>query len=366
MIKVGIVGCGTTIGIAKRHVKGFLQIQEAKITAMYDILSERAEAYVEEFGLRGSCKVCGTLEELYPLVDAVVICTPNATHSDLAVSALKAGKHVLCEKPFGCNAEECMEAVKYEKLTDKVTAIGLCYRFIPAFAYMKQLIKEDLIGDIFFVREEQGGGRIGNPDVKLEWRLQKELSGSGATSDFGSHMLDICDWLLREKCGPIREVTCKQHICIPEREIIGQPGKMGKVTNDDVGMWIARTENGVMESFIASRVGAVFRLEIIGSGGTLLFDADNGESIVYHEKDKMGGYKGTPKVLPCPSEYFVEGESRHFLEMSFYLEAKNFIDSIINHIKPVVNFERGLYIQKLLDACQKSADIGETVRIDFE
>ena len=76
-------------------------------------------------------KACKHLEELFSCCDAVSICTPNATHVELAVEALKAGKHVLCEKPFAPLPEDCDEAIKYAKLTGKVAMIGLCYREIP-------------------------------------------------------------------------------------------------------------------------------------------------------------------------------------------------------------------------------------------
>ena len=165
---------------------------------------------------------------------------------ELTTAALKAGKHVLCEKPFAPTPEDCDEAIKYAKLTGKVAMIGLCYRDIPGFVYMKKLLDEGKLGQIYFVREEQGGDRIASPDVKLEWRMQRDLSGPGALADFGSHMMDICDYLLRDHCGPIREITCMQDTCIKEREIIGKPGKMGKVTNEDVACWICRTESGVL------------------------------------------------------------------------------------------------------------------------
>ena len=94
MVRVGIVGVGNTIGIAGNHIDGYLRVPEAKITAVYDIIRERAAGYIEKFGLEGA-KACESYEELLDLVDAVSICTPNASHIELTVQALKAGKHVL-------------------------------------------------------------------------------------------------------------------------------------------------------------------------------------------------------------------------------------------------------------------------------
>lgn len=200
MIRIGIIGAGTTIGIAGNHIRAYKLCEDAKITAVYDLLPGRAQDYIDRYELEGAA-ACKSLGELFGLCDAVSVCTPNATHASLSVEALRAGLHVLCEKPFATSAEECLEAVRYAKLSDRVAMIGLCYRDIPGFVYMKQLIDEGRIGKVYFAREEQGGDRIANPSVKLEWRMQRDLSGPGALADFGSHMMDICDYLLRPSCG---------------------------------------------------------------------------------------------------------------------------------------------------------------------
>lgn len=367
MIRIGIIGCGETIGIAKLHIQAYERIPQAEITAMYDLIPGRAEAYIEQFGLK-DCRACASLDELWEMTDAVSICTPNATHSELAAAAMRAGKHVLCEKPFAPDSAECREAMNYARLTGKVAMIGLCYRDIPGFVYMKKLLDEGVIGRVFFVREEQGGDRIADPGVKLEWRMQRDLSGPGAVADFGSHMMDICDYLLRDHCGPIREVTCKLSTCIKEREVIGKPGKMGRVTNDDVAMWIARTEDGTLESFTASRIGSVFMLEIVGEGGKMIFNGSEPFKLTLQLKDKNGGYSQPARVLDCPPECFGPDADcpRIPFQINFYYEIRQFINAIESGADTSLTFERGLYIQKLIDACQRSAECGQTVLVDFE
>ena len=99
MVRIGIIGSGNTIGIAQNHIGAYKCCPDAVITAVYDILDGRAQNYIDKFELKDA-KACAGLEELFGLCDAVSICTPNCTHVDLSVQALKAGKHVLCEKPF--------------------------------------------------------------------------------------------------------------------------------------------------------------------------------------------------------------------------------------------------------------------------
>lgn len=364
MIRVGIIGTGDTIGIARLHIKAYLRCPDAQITAVYDLLPERAGRYIEEFGLKDA-KACKSAEELFGLCDAVSICTPNATHVELAVAALKAGCHVLSEKPFAPTPEDCKEALKYAALSDRVAMIGLCYRDIPGFAYMKKLLDEGVIGNVYFAREEQGGDRIANPDVKLEWRMQKELSGPGALADFGSHMMDICDYLLRDTCGKIREIHCMEHTGIRQREVIKKAGTMGDVTNDDVACWNCRTESGTLYSFTASRIGATFMLEIVGEGGKMIFDGARPFELTLQLKDKTGGYRKAPETVQVPEECFGGDENapRIPFEINFYYEIRQFLDAIATGRDTELTFERGVYIQELIQAAQRSADTGETVKL---
>ena len=365
MVKIGIIGCGSTIGIARNHIKAYQCCEDAVITAVYDILPDRAQSYIETLGLQDA-KACASLDELFSLCEAVSICTPNDTHIELSIAALKADKHVLCEKPFAPVPEDCDKAITYASQTGKVAMIGLCYRDIPGLVYMKKLIDEGVMGRIFFVRQEQGGDRIANPEVKLEWRMQKELSGPGSLADFGSHMMDICDYLLRDSCGEICEITAMQDICIKERETITTPGQMGAVTNDDVTCWICRTDGGTLYNFTASRIGATFMLEIVGEGGKMTFYGSRPFELRLQLKDKSGGYTGPEETVPVPEECYGNDPQapRVPFAINFYYEIRQFLDAIQTGSSHLLTFERGRYIQTLIQAAQDSADRRETVYLN--
>ena len=329
MVRIGIIGCGSLIGIARNHIAAYQRCKDAQITALYDLIEGRAAGYIEKLELP-EARACQSLEELFSLCDAVSICTPNCTHAELTVAALKAGKHVLCEKPFAPTLAECDQAIRYAKLSGKVAMIGLCYRDIPGFVYMKRLMDEGKMGKVFFVREEQGGDRFANPRVQLEWRTQYDLSGPGALADFGSHMMDICDYLLRDSCGPITEISCMQSTCIEKREIIGKPGKTGDVTNDDVACWICRTAGGTLYNFTASRIGATFVLEIVGEGGKMIFHGDRPFELTLQLKDKDGAYTEKPQAVPVPESCYQEDPAapRTPFAINFYYEIRQFLDAI--------------------------------------
>lgn len=364
MIKIGIVGTGDTIGIAKLHIKAFKLIEDAKISALYDIIPGRAGKYKEEFQL-DEAVLCETYEELLENSDAVIICTPNFTHNDLIVKALNSGKHILCEKPFGNNAQECEEGLRLSKVTDKVCMLGLCYRNIPAMRFIKKLIDDGTLGEIYYIRQSQGGNRIAAPQVKLEWRMQEDLSGPGAIADFGSHMLDLADMLTREKSGKIAEVSCMEHTFIDNRQIIGREMN-GPVTNGDVAVFNAKTEKGTLLNFTASRIGAHHTLDIYGSGGSVLFKGEKPFEITFLKKDIEGAYEMQAETLQVPKELYKEDDNVpevHFL-VNFYLQGKEFVDAINGKREIKSSFEHGIYIQKLIDALQESAKTGSVIKIN--
>jgi len=352
-VKVGIAGTGYTIGIAKAHVNAYMANENAQLVALYDIIPGRAKEWAEKMNLK-DVTICNSYEELLELVDAVSICTPNNTHADLSIQALKAGKHVLCEKPISDTVEGAQRMVACaEAHPELVNMIGFCYRGIPAVAYMKHLIDEGKIGKIFGCTHQLGGGRIADPEgVLLEWRMQKDLSGTGALADFGSHMLDLTDYLLRDTEGEIKEVTALLTTSIKERNLIGGEGK-GPVTNDDTAAFAVKMEKGAVSTFFANRLGiSNHRWEIIGEGGILIYDGDDNK-IKINLKDKNASFTGKPQEIEVPEEFKVPNR--------FNEQIDEFIDNILNGKQSTRNFKRGLYIQKILEALERSAEEGRTI-----
>ncbi len=125
MVRIGIVGTGYRIGIAKMHIAGYKTLTDVEITALYDEDRLSCEEYKQRFQLN-EATVCSSLEELFDLVDAVSICTPNNTHIEIAKKALEHDVHVLCEKPFSNTLEGTENLVELANASRKVDMIGLC------------------------------------------------------------------------------------------------------------------------------------------------------------------------------------------------------------------------------------------------
>lgn len=353
-IRVGIAGTGYTVGMANAHVNGYQYCgEDCELVALYDIVPGRAAQWAKEKGL--DIKICESFDDLLDNVEAVSIVTPNYAHVPLVIRALEKGKHVLCEKPLSINANACMEAVRYGKCTDRIKMIGFSYRGIPAVRWMKQQIDGGRLGQIFTWRETLGGCRIADPQVMLEWRMQKELSGTGALADFGCHMLDLCDWALHGMSGAIKAVQGMVSCTIPEREQIFGEGK-GAVTNDDSAVFNVKFESGTLASFVASRLGVRrHTIEVYGEGGMMLFRDDKPNEVEVFWKKKNGGYTGDAEIVRVPGDLITEPW--------FNAEIREFIDCIKTGQQPDRNFERALYIQRILDRILESSETGCTIEL---
>ncbi|SDP68051.1 Oxidoreductase family, C-terminal alpha/beta domain, partial [Klenkia soli] len=134
-------------------------------------------------------------------VDLVDICTPGDTHAEIAIAALEAGKHVLCEKPL---ANSVAEAEAMTAAADRAAArgvramVGFTYRRVPAIALARQLVAEGRLGTIRHVRAAYLQDWIADPQAPMSWRLEADKAGSGALGDIGAHVVDLTQHITGE------------------------------------------------------------------------------------------------------------------------------------------------------------------------
>jgi predicted dehydrogenase len=344
--------------VARAHVSAYQACPDAEITAYYDIVPGRVEQFKKAHNIEGG-KICTSLADFLNEVDALSICVPNNRHLEVAKAAVDANKHFICEKPLSVSYSEGKKMVDYVRgHKNKVIAmVGFNYRDIPAIRYMKQLIKEGKVGRIYSCVQQLGGSRIADPQkVKREWRMDREQSGPGALPDFGSHMLDLADYLVAEENGKIAQVQCFKNTFITERPAIEGSG-VEPVTNDDSAVFTAVTEKGSLLSFLSCRIGMPFEtLQIIAGGGMLFFNAMERKKIGLQFKDKNGGYSGPMENREIPEEHFGR-EGHKGLVMDFIQAIQNGKSSGDRDI------ERGLYIQSLLDKIDEAGDKGGKVSV---
>jgi predicted dehydrogenase len=319
-LRIGIVGTGRTIGVASDHLHGIQANSEWDLTAVFDIAPENAKRWVEQHNL-ASTLICSSLEELLDKVDAVVICTDNLSHGTIAREAFKRKLPVLCEKPLSVNYYESKKLVEEAEAAGVVNYMGMQYRYHPYAQLIKEKISSGELGDIFSYRHKLGGGRIGNPNVGLEWRMKKETSGAGAVADFGIHQVDLIHFFLHETCGEITSVQAELATFIDARSSEGS--SRAPVTNDDLAVVIARLKNGAMITLNNSRLLPQDGdgLEIVGTKAALTMDMHGW--IFLRKKNADGSWSGKREELEIEERHKFPGLARGKQYKEFYEAVKN-------------------------------------------
>jgi len=346
VIKVGIIGTGNSVAIAHYHVQGLLNDGRAEIAAVLNSRRETAEKWVSERGL--NAKVCGSVEEFMASVDAVSICAPNKFHCGYAHEAVKAGKHFLVEKPMAVTIGEARALAEACRGYAPCNMTGFVYRFSGAVQKARKIVREQL-GEIYTLTAWFGGKRLSNPALPLEWRMVRESSGSGALGDFGSHLVDLADFVAGQRYS---EVSAFTETVIPQRM---HKGVMTGVENDDAAAFVAKGSRGI-GSYTVSRAGMDdVMLLITGEGGMLQLSLRAPSGITYWEKLPDGGYTGKIETYSFPEEKpfdsWFDGEMSAFLD---WIEGKEHC---------AADVAQGLYVEEVLHAAELSSLSGRTERV---
>ena len=186
-LRVGIIGTGW---IAEAHIQQYVKFPDVEVVAMADLIPGKCQAFCERNG------VDYTNIHFYPdhqsmldneKLDAVSICTYNATHAECAIAALKAGVNVLLEKPFTVTLDEAVEVMKAEKESGKLLTIGFQPRMDPNMQEIKKIVESGELGEIYYI-QTGGGRRRGIPNSTF---IEKSTAGIGALGDIGCYSLDM-------------------------------------------------------------------------------------------------------------------------------------------------------------------------------
>lgn len=242
MVRIGIVGCGKIAQV--RHIPEYLANKDAKISGFFDFNQERAAELAEKYG----GKAYETLEDMLsdPDIDAVSICVANAAHAQNTIAALKAGKHVLCEKPMATTLEDCEAMVKTAKDSGKKLMIDQNQRLARAHVKAKELIAKGIIGKVLTFRTTFGHGGPETWSIdpgKATWFFDRTKSAMGAMADLGVHKTDLIQYLIDQK---IVAVTAK----VVTLDKTDSEGKLIGV--DDNAICIYEMDGGAVGTMTAS------------------------------------------------------------------------------------------------------------------
>ncbi|RZQ64445.1 Gfo/Idh/MocA family oxidoreductase [Amycolatopsis suaedae] len=298
-------------------------------------------------------------------VDLVDICTPGDSHCDIAIAALAAGKHVLCEKPLANTLEEAerMAAAAREAAAAGVRSmVAFNYRRVPALAHARKLVAEGVLGEIRHVRAVYLQDWLSDERAPMSWRLRKETAGSGALGDLGAHIVDAAQFVTGDLVTGVSALT---NTFVHERPDGG--GGTGEVTVDDCALFLGRLSSGAVASFEATRYALgrknAMRLEINGSRGSLAFDFESMNELSLYEGTDRGTEAGFRRILVTEPEHpYVAAwwPPGHLLgyEHTFTHEVADLLTAIGDGTDPAPSFDDGLRVQRVLHAVETSAGDG--------
>jgi predicted dehydrogenase len=312
-------------------------------------------------------------------IDLIDVCTPGDSHCEIAVAALRAGKHVLCEKPLANSVEEArsMAAAAALARIDGVRAmVGFNYRRVPAVAYLRQLVAAGRLGEIRHVRAAYLQDWITDPQFPLVWRLQRDKAGSGALGDIGAHIVDLTQYVTGEHITGVSALT---ETFIRERPLPAEAGGLstsagdgarrptGPVTVDDAAVFVARLSGGGLATYEATRFATgrrnALRVEVNGSLGSAAFDLERLNELEFYDAAEPGPQQGFTRILvtepehPYLSAWWPPGHIIGY-EHSFTHQMRDLIEAIATGTDPAPSFDDAVQVQLVLDAVERSAAAG--------
>ena len=308
-------------------------------------------------------------------IDVVDICTPNNVHAEIAIAAAKAGKHVICEKPLARTVDEARAMAEAVKSSGVVNMVAFNYRRTPAVALAKKFIDEGRIGQILNFRGTYLQDWSADPDGPLSWRFQKNIAGSGAVGDIGTHVVDLAHHLV----GPIAEVNAITKTYVPTRPIqsggvdkLGASDKnadapRGKVDVEDEITSLLKFDNGAVGSLEATRNAwgrnNFITLEIHGTKGSIHFNYERRDELQVMFADDPGDARGFRTIYTGPAHPFgdglwpIPGIGIGYSETKI-VECRDFFQAIVDGTEPTPNFDEALLIERVGDALIRSGQTG--------
>jgi predicted dehydrogenase len=310
-------------------------------------------------------------------VDLVDVCTPGDTHAEIAIAALEAGKHVLCEKPLANSVAEAeaMTAVAERAAARGIRSmVGFTYRRVPAIGLARQLVAEGRLGEIRHVRAQYLQDWIADPAAPMSWRLEKDKAGSGALGDIGAHIVDLTQYISGQTLTGVSAMleTFVKERPLPSagRALSGVAGEgMGQVTVDDAAVFLGRFTGGALATFEATRYALgrknAIRIELNGSAGSLAFDFEDMNVLQFFDGTEPAKTAGFRRIMvtepehPYMAAWWPPGHGLGY-EHGFTHQVVDLVTAIGRGENPSPSFADGLQVQRVLDAVERSAAADST------
>jgi predicted dehydrogenase len=306
-------------------------------------------------------------------IDLIDVCTPGHTHAEIAIAALEAGKHVLCEKPLANTVEEAEamnRAAEKAAVVGVRSMVGFTYRRVPAIGLARRLVAEGRLGTIHHVRAQYLQDWIVDPEAPLSWRLDKAQAGSGALGDIGAHIVDLAQHITADVIGRVsgrlRTFVGERPTSAEHAGLAGTAGEgRGPVTVDDAAVFLAEFRSGALGVFEATRFAHgrknAIRIEVNGSAGSLAFDFEDMNLLHFFDGTEPAATAGFRRIVVTEPDHPYVGAwwpPGHLIgyEHGFTHQAVDLVRDIAAGTNPTPSFADGLQVQRVLAAVETSSE----------
>lgn len=344
-VRFGIIGCGM---IANFHASA---LKDSAATELIGCVSRSIEK-TKQFAEKHHCKSYETLEEMLadPEIDAVSICSPSGAHLEPAIQAAKAGKHVVVEKPLEVTTERCDQIIKQCESSGVKLGVTFQSRFYRSSVLLKEAVDQNRFGRI----------TLGDAYVKWfrsqayydsgAWRGTWALDGGGALMNQAIHSVDLLLWFM----GPVKTVSAMVDTATHER-----------IEVEDVAVATLKFENGalgIIEATTTAYPGALKKIEICGSGGSVVLEEEDlkqwefAETLAIDEqiRNEMQGQTKTGGGAADPAAIGHHGHQMFF---------DDFANAVNTNTGPLIDGHQGRISVEVIEAIYKSAREGRPIHL---
>ncbi len=355
-LRVGVLGAGAWARFA--HIPGWMRDPRCEVAVVCDVVRSRADEVAAQFGIVDAADDWQATASRADL-DIIDVATPSHTHHELAVAALEAGKHVLCEKPVAFDFRDTWRAAELAKRKGLLTKLGFTFRYSPGVQYARALIDEGFVGTPFFFNGYEQNSQWLNPQTPLrqvDHEADQSVLRASSLEGYGAPIIDIGMWWVGAAYS--RTVGTMRNF-IPER-MVRATGRMMRMNIDDGDVHLVEYANGALGAIQSSYVtignypGVEAR--IYGSKGAvicrLVEEFGIAETIKVATPDAVEF-----RQLEIPSRFYpAGGHGRESWRSLFYANLiKDFIDEILSGgSRNQGNFEDGARVQEVINAVERS------------
>jgi len=340
-VRAGVIGAGA---IGPSHMRGYQQTPAAELTAVCDVNRGRAQAAAERFGI---AHVFTDYRKLLAadVVDAVSVCTPNNTHLPIALAALAAGKHVLCEKPLAFDGAQGRRMVAAARKAKRVLMTAQSMRYSGGARLLKKMAEEGRFGELYFGK----GMMLRQAGIPRGWFQDIKQSGGGPLIDIGVHVLDFLWWVMGTP-KPVSAFGATFKHLGPTGQGMGGWGvnyAPGKFTVEDLAAGLIRFAGGQAISLEVS------------------WAAHTGDS----HFARVFGTKGGAQLSPELVLWEMAGDTRvevkpHPPQLDGYVEEiRHFVRCLQRGEKPISDASQSVIVMDMLAAIYRSARSGRLVSL---